>query len=118
MWGFFDKVTKIFSITDSDDGTVYPIGGEGTPGLGPSAKFGDVDGGDYSEIETDGTLKFNGDASTWDDLQIAISNVKLPPSQAPDWEYYAFGIGSGVTFPTLAFDVGEYVYFDVQTCIL
>jgi len=57
----------------------------------------------------------DGNRIFWDDLQVAISNVKLPASNAPDYELYAFGIGSGVEFPCLAFDVGEYIYFDIQT---
>jgi len=51
----------------------------------------------------------------WDDLQIAISGIKLPASNDPDYEDYAFGVGGGVTFPVLAFGLNEYIYFDIQT---
>ncbi len=34
--------------------------------------FGDVDGGDYSEFESDGILKFNGEACVWQDIDFPI----------------------------------------------
>lgn len=37
--------------------------------------FGDIAGGDYSEFEADGTLKFNGDATTWNDINVSL----IPP---------------------------------------
>jgi hypothetical protein len=52
----------------------------------------------------------------YDDLQIAINNVKLPPSSSPDNTIlYDYGVGGGVTYPVLGFDIGEYIYFDIQT---
>lgn len=52
----------------------------------------------------------------YDDLQVSISNIKLPASSAPDSAAtYAHGIGGGVAFPVIGFDVGEYLFFDVQT---
>lgn len=35
---------------------------------GETAKFGNVAGGNYLEVEADGTLKFNGNATTYNDL--------------------------------------------------
>jgi hypothetical protein len=70
---------------------------------------------DFTETEADGTLVFNGAATVWEDLQVSISNIRIPTSNAPTERLYAFGIGGGVTFPTLGFDVGDYLYFDVQT---
>ena len=52
---------------------------------------------------------------TWDDLQVNISNVKLPAVNNPNWRDYTFGISGGVTFPVLGFDVNDYLYFDVQS---
>jgi len=51
----------------------------------------------------------------YDDLQVSISNVKVPTSGAPTERLYAFGIGGGVTFPVLGFALNNYMYFDVQT---
>lgn len=51
----------------------------------------------------------------YDDLQVNISNIRVPPANAPTERLYNHGIGGGVTFPVLGFDVGNYIYFDVQT---
>lgn len=55
------------------------------------------------------------DSVVYDDLQVSISNVRVPPANAPTERFYNFGIGGGVTFPTLGFDVGDYLYFDIQS---
>lgn len=78
------------------------------------AGIGDVSGGDYTEIESDGTVVFHGDATVWEDLQVSISNIRVPASSAPTERLYDGGTG-GVSFPFLGFDVSDYIYFDVQT---
>ena len=55
------------------------------------------------------------DFGTWDDLQGAAINAKIPASSSPDYVSYAFGIGGGVSFDTLAFAVGEYIEGTYQT---
>ena len=40
-----------------------------------TSKIGAVGSGNYSEFEADGTLKFNGDATVWDDLLVNLSNA-------------------------------------------
>ena len=52
---------------------------------------------------------------TYDDLQVSISNIRVPTSNAPTERLYAGGIGSGVTFPFLGFALNNYVYFDIQS---
>lgn len=56
-----------------------------------SAKFGAVDAGNYSEFEADGTLKFNGDATVWNDLIIAATNLR-PGGSAPTFALIRNGI--------------------------
>jgi len=51
----------------------------------------------------------------YEDLQISISNVKVPSSAYPTERLYAYGIGSGITFPALGFALNNYLYFDLQT---
>ena len=51
----------------------------------------------------------------YEDLQVSISNVKVPTSRAPTERLYNHGIVGGVTFPVLGFALNEYIYFDVQT---
>jgi len=41
------------------------------------SQFGDVSGGDYSEFESDGTLRFNDDAAVWNELTCSLINKQL-----------------------------------------
>ena len=70
-------------------------------------KFGDIAGGNYAEFETDGTLRFHGDACVYDDLKVPALS--------------AFGRGSptqtdykGGKVLTLASNIDQGIYFNVQ----
>jgi hypothetical protein len=65
--------------------------------------------GNYAEFETDGTLKFVGDATVWDDQQIIIGGVKFAGASDPSWTPYKGG-------RVLAFDKGQnnIIYFTAQ----
>ena len=52
---------------------------------------GDVTGGNYLDLEPDGTLHFIGNATVWDDLPIDIGKVKLPGVSDPTWVAYKGG---------------------------
>jgi hypothetical protein len=52
--------------------------------------------------------------SVYDDMQVSISNVKVPGSGAPTERLYDGGTG-GITFPFLGFALNNYLYFDIQT---
>lgn len=54
-------------------------------------KFGDVTGGNYSEFESDGTLKFNGDATVWNDIIIPGAGLRQGGS-APAFAVFIGGI--------------------------
>lgn len=78
--------------------------GFGSSLLSPS-KFGNVSGGNYAEFEADGTLKFNGDATVWDDINIGGVTLTKAASNQPDLiavdgtnilTYGFDGAGSGV----------------------
>ena len=56
-----------------------------------------------------------GDNVGMDDIPTSILTVKLPPSNAPSEVFWDHGIAGGVAFPTLGFDVGEYVYAVIQS---
>lgn len=49
-----------------------------------SKLIGDISGGNYTQIEADGTLKFVGDATVFDDIYVPISITK-PGGTAPTW---------------------------------
>jgi len=51
----------------------------------------------------------------YEDIQVSISNIRIPAANAPTERLYNHGIGGGVTFPVLGFAVNEYFYFDLQT---
>ena len=58
-----------------------------------SLKVGDHQGSDYSEFEEDGTLKFNGAATVWDDLRVPAQNTKLNPLKSePAFESLIDGV--------------------------
>jgi hypothetical protein len=62
----------------------------GDPIVAPGvSKFGTAT--DYSEFETDGTLKFNGDAEVWDDIIISASNLR-PGNTPPVYAAFQGGI--------------------------
>ena len=52
--------------------------------------------------------------TVYDDLQVGISNIRVPAANFPTERLYDGGTG-GVTFPFLGFAVNDYLYFDVQT---
>ena len=64
---------------------------------------------------TSATCIAGGDTIVYDDIQVGISNIRIPPSSAPTERLYNGGIGGGVTFPFLGFAVNDYLYFDMQT---
>ena len=59
--------------------------------------------------------KWGNQEYVYDDLQVSISNVKLPASNDPDWVDWDHGVAAGVTYPVLGFALNEYIYFEVQT---
>ena len=103
------------AVTDDGDGTVtlstpQDIHTGAVPSFAGFAKIGDAT--NYTTIESDGTIEFNGDATVWDDLRIPGSQVQKGAS-APD--LVAF-LGAGNLLVN-AFDGGaltEQVYFNVQ----
>jgi len=53
----------------------------------------------YSNFEADGTLKFNGTAAVWNDINRSFSSARVPAANAPSWtsfvgnlNEYTFGI--------------------------
>ena len=72
-------------------------------------KSGNMVDGNYAEFETDGTLKFNGDATPWEDQQIIIGGTKFAGASDPTWTAYKGGY-------VLAFDKAQdnIVYFTAQ----
>ena len=57
-----------------------------TAGKIPASKFGGVT--DNTSFEADGTMQANGEAMTWDDLQVVLTGAELHPTQSPTWIDY------------------------------
>jgi len=72
-----------------------------------SIEFGDIDGGNKSVVEGDGTLRFDGDAIVWDDLRVSLERGK-PGGSQPAWTNYEGGLYA------YQFDNGEEIHFSVQ----
>ena len=66
-------------------------------------------------ITKNGMASWSDFTVVYEDLQVSISNVRVPASSAPTERLHAHGIGSGVTFPSLGFALNDYLYFTVQT---
>lgn len=51
-------------------------------------KFGDVSGGDYLEVKSDGSVELYGNARVLKTVEIDINGVELHPTQSPTWVNY------------------------------
>ena len=63
----------------------------------------------FSQFEPDGTLKFNGLATVYDDLRIDLSNIKAPTLNPPTWTSY-----KGGECPIFSATQSEILYFRIQ----
>jgi len=71
-------------------------------------------GTNYAEFEADGTLKFVGNATVFDDLQGAAYALQKGVT-APTDRLYAHGVGGGIAYPVLGFAKNDYIWMDFQT---
>lgn len=78
-----------------------------------AGKIGDIGNGHYSEFETDGTLKFNGNASVWDDLRVVPGAWSFAGTSDPEITDWQPG-GSGATFKVYEFATSDQAFFTVQ----
>ena len=105
--------TRKYAILRGRLGGQHLIGGEGTDAL----RLSGIDGANYTEVEPDGTVKFVGDATVWDDLRVPVTSTKLQGSKDPHFAVAydnAGGTSQGVF--TYFFDktTEEEVYFSAQ----
>lgn len=108
----FNNITSDGDITAS--GTV-----SGNLLQGDTAKFGDVNAGDYAEFESDGTLILNGGATVWEDLRFPALALRAPASGAaaePDLVQFRDDDDGSTGVFSFAFDpdTEEEMYFAVQ----
>ena len=48
--------------------------------------------GNYAEFESDGTSKFTGDSTVWEDQQVIIGGVKFAGASDPAWTAYKVSV--------------------------
>ncbi len=100
------KLHRVVGIDESaDDKTI-------TVDENNITKIGDADGSNYSKIEADGTIEFNGNATVWDDLRVPVTTAK-PGNVVPDFAGFLATGG----LKTYLFDGGgraEEIHFIVQ----
>lgn len=79
-----------------------------------SAEIGDAT--NYTKIETDGTLEFNGTATVWKDINMGASQLSRPASSQPGLDTFVDENGADTGIETYAFAVGEKVHgsFEMQ----
>lgn len=77
---------------------------------------GDVSGGNYTAIESAGTLHFYGDATVFDDIRVPVNSTKLGGTKDPDFAVWQTdGSGSqGVFIYWFDKTIEEELYFTVQ----
>lgn len=83
-----------------------------SPTFAALTRVGDVT--NYTKIETDGTIEFNGDATVWDDLRVSLSSARIPAANAPNWAKVTDDGAASTGVFAWHFDDGEYIEFHVQ----
>lgn len=61
------------------------------------------DGTNFSQVEADGTAKFVGDATVWNDLQFQLSSGRVGVANFPDWDTFTTNTAE------YNFDVDDYI---------
>jgi len=75
--------TRKYAILRGRLGGQHLIGGEGTDTL----RLSGIDGANYTEVEPDGTVKFVGDATVWEDMRAPATAINPPGQESdPDWD--------------------------------
>lgn len=76
-------------------------------------KFGDINNGNYTEAEGDGTIRFAGNATVWDDLLINSGAFKFQGTTDPvlkPWQPE----GESTTFQIYKFKKNDEIFFSCQ----
>ena len=97
---FRDNAIGIYSQAD----TFLDLFADGAVRIGDSSAGAPTN---YTEFEPDGTIKFNGDATVFNDIVVPLSSARVPASNAPNWESfignlnaYTYGLNDFQEFST------------------
>ena len=100
------------AVVDADNTCV--IGGQGADAV--SVILGDGGVANFTRIELDGTVVFNGDATVWKDINMGSAQLARPSSSQPDLVNFVDEAGADTGIQTYGFAVGEKVHgsFELQ----
>lgn len=122
LFNFYHRV----KIASGDEHEKYPnmVGRSGGQVVIGGTQEGDelrlqgvVSANDYTAIEPDGTVRFAGTATVWEDLRVPVTSTKLSGSKDPDFaKAYDNAGGTSQGVFTYFFDKAteEEVYFSAQ----
>ena len=68
---------------ESDNIAVWGESATGVGVRGSSAKFGNVDAGNYVDIDSDGNIELLGNATVWDDLRVPVNDLTAAGNNDP-----------------------------------
>jgi hypothetical protein len=96
-----DFITKkwweVNSYWDREDTTIFPNNDGDIVEMGTRAT------GDFTRVEADGTVSFQGEATVWNDIIMAFDSARVPAANAPTWasfvgnlKAYTFGVNDFV----------------------
>jgi len=100
------------AVVDADNTCV--IGGQGDDAV--SVILGDGGVANFTRIEADGTIEFNGAATVWKDINMGSAQLSRPSSSQPDLVNFVDEAGADTGIQTYGFAVGEKVHgsFELQ----
>jgi len=101
--GANDTKGKVVIATDGGAGLVDRVEIDSAG----NTKIGDAGTTNYTKVEADGTVEFNGAATVWNDENLGAAFLSKPAASQPDEDNFMDegGVDTGIT--TLAFAIGE-----------
>jgi hypothetical protein len=106
----------VLGMLNVDHISIFEDSPYGTLNIFAGVKMGAINDGNYTEVESDGTVVFYGDATVWDDLRVPVNSVRRLGFSDPDWVQFRDDGAASVGVYALAFDDGtdEEVFFTAQ----
>jgi len=100
-----DGVTSISLLLENEDYTLTPdIINKEWHILGHGIyRFGDIEGGNFLNIDANGHLTLKGSATVFQDIAFSLSTAKVPASKAPTWATF------GANTKKYTFAINDYV---------
>jgi hypothetical protein len=111
--GFADSAETTYSAAKIEDDFVRQDGTTSINFTSGSQKIGDVDNGNYLEIESDGSVELIGNATVWDDMRVTPGGFDRVGIADPSLVSYQPG-GSGTATFLYEWQKNDIAYFTVQ----